>query len=239
MKFLALAVVIFARSVSAKFKWDGELSSWDSGSVASIDSMFYYDENDFPLPLRKGVKAPRRLALSEAVSHECAGEMYDLSIVVDGAHILLSAEPKCVGSLRNNECQECPALVFHSTLSLDKGGEQLMEKNIHEFELNENNERLVLGTFVLGTLVEAFVEAPVGASKQYNLFSNNCAGLPINMGLHLGIDPTDHKIISFVSRNLPKKVPSAIIDKTIIEKHGKEDTVVIEEFVSTYIHDRV
>jgi len=188
----------------------------------------------------------RRLALSEVESHECARELYDLSVVVNGVHIMLSAEPKCEGSLRSNECKECPALLFHAMPSSVKGGEQRMEKVINEYELDLDDERLVLGTFDLGNLVEAFSNTPVGASKQYNLFLNNCASLPINMGLHLGIDPSDRKIIKFVSRNLSKKVPLAIMEElsnheagiAMIQTHGKEDAT-IEAFVSTYIHDRV
>mmetsp|Transcript_3606 Transcript_3606/g.4076 ORF Transcript_3606/g.4076 Transcript_3606/m.4076 type:complete len:235 (-) Transcript_3606:49-753(-) len=194
---------------------------------------------------------PPRLALSEAVSHECAGELYDLSVVVHGAHILLSAEPKCEGSLRSNECQECPSLIFHDISSPAKGGEVSIERAIHEFDLNEDltedHEGLVLGTFNLGTLVKAYDDASDGASKRYNLFTNNCAGLPINMGLNLGLDPTDRKIVSFVSHNLSKKAPSSLImdeltnheaGMAMIETHGKEGAV-IEAYVSTYINDSV
>jgi len=196
-------------------------------------------------------KKGRRLALSEAVSHKCAGELYDLSVVVHGAHILLSAEPKCERSLRSNECQECPSLVFHESTSPVKGGGHRIERSIHEFDLTEDftedHDGLVLGTFNLGTLVKAYDDASDGASRWYNLFTNNCAGLPINMGLHLGLDPTDHKIVSFVSRKLSNNVPSSVImdeltndeaGMAMIETYGKEDAL-IEAYVSTYIHDHM
>ena len=140
----------------------------------------------------------RRLAVSGAESHECVRELYDLSVVVGGVHIALAAKPKCDGSLRSNECKECPAFFFHATPSSIKGEEKQMEKVIHKYDFDVDDEvGLVLGTFDLGTLVEAFNNAPVGASKKYNLFLNNCAGVLINMVLHLGIDPTDRKIIKF------------------------------------------
>jgi len=188
----------------------------------------------------------RRLALSEAVSHVCSGDFYDLSVLVEGVHILLSAEPTCEGSLRSKECQECPAFVFHAKPFPVEGGEQRMEKHINEFDLSEDNKGLVLGTFDLGTLIKAFDDAAVGASKQYSFFLNNCAGLPINMGLNLGLDPTDHKIVTFVSGKLSKKYSSGIMEEisnheagmVMIEAYDKEDAV-IEAFVSTYIQDRV
>ena len=195
----------------------------------------------------KGECSRRQLAVSGPESHECVRELYDLSVVVGGVHIALAAKPKCDGSLRSNECKECPAFFFHATPSSIKGEEKQMEKVIHEYDFDVDDEvGLVLGTFDLGTLVEAFNNAPVGASKKYNLFLNNCAGLPINMGLNLGIDPTDRKIIKFVSRNLSKKAPLIIMDElsnheagiAMIQTYGKEDAT-IEAFVSTYIHDRV
>jgi len=84
----------------------------------------------------------------------------------------------------------------------------------------------------------------MGGHKVYDVSTNNCASLIINMGRKLEINPSDRKISSFVARNLSKafKGRDAIIDNmskseqgmAIIENNDDADSV-IEELVVSYI----
>jgi len=171
----------------------------------------------------------RRLHASEVASHPCVGESYDLSLVITGAHVGLAAEPECLGSA-NKEC-ECPSLFFHAPSVAGEGVQtQFLEKEIVEVDpKGDDQERLELGSFQLGTVVEAFENASM-EETEYDLLLNNCAGLSITMLRDLGIDATDRNIITFAARQLSKS-------DFIINEMSKSDFGV-EDFVSAYVHDR-
>jgi len=173
----------------------------------------------------------RQLHERDVVYHPCVGASYDLSLFIKGAHVGLAAEPECLGST-DKEC-ECPSLYFHAWPVAVEGGEiDFFEKEILEVDpqgdWEEGKERLGLGSFQLGIMVEAFENAQMEATK-YDLLLNNCAGLLINMLQDLGIDASDSKIITFAARQLSKS-------DFIINEMSKSDFGV-EDFVSEYVHD--
>lgn len=192
---------------------------------------------------KKDDRRRRRMAVSEVSSHECADQLYSLALVVEGAHVALSAEPKCDGgSLRsgnnNSACQEkCPSLLFHASLD---PGENRLTKSINEFQqehLQEGTERLDLGSFDLNTLVEAFDNTPLDESKTYNMFSHNCASVPATMIHSLGMDPHDSKVVKFVALNLSKNAPADVLD--ILPDDHTARIVVIEDFAHSYMDNRL
>jgi len=161
-------------------------------------------------PLANNIRSTpqaRRIA-SDLVSHSCVDELYNVSLVIVGEIIALSAVPKCDGSIRNNRCQMCPSLLFHSV----KGG-SCSEKKIEEFsqkEFMDHEEAVDLGIFGLGALIDAFDDAPTDSdfSKLYGFSEDqNCAGLLLNMLVKLGMNPNGAIVGTFVSRHLSKKSP--------------------------------
>ena len=96
-------------------------------------------------------------------------------------------------------------------------------------------------------ITNSFDLAEIDNHKVYDVVTNNCASLLINMGRNLGINPSDRKILkisSFVARNLSKGLSGrdAIIENmskseqgmAIIENNDDADSV-IEELVVSYI----
>lgn len=152
---------------------------------------------------------PVRHTASDLATHNCVDEPYGLSLVILGEIIALSAEPKCEGYIRNNRCQRCPSLLFHS----DKGEGACSEKRVEEFSQKDSmdhEEAVDLGLFGLGALIDAFDAAPTDSetSKLYGFSEDqNCAGLLLNMFVELGMNPTGTEVGTFVSRHLSKKSP--------------------------------
>merc|ERR1712232_918133 len=157
------------------------------------------------------------------------------------------------GGSRSSDCQNCSTLQFHLTISpssdnIDDG--ERMTKTIDEVtkeDLSEDSNTLEVGTFELSSLYEAYDGATI-KDEDYDLFSNNCADLPISILSSVGIDPTDNKIINFVATNLSAEKPSKFIMEELsqhdegaklIQAAENDKNIAIETFVSNYIYDRV
>jgi len=194
----------------------------------------------------------------------CSNELYQISVVTIGsskAHIALVAKPQC-NELKGESCT-CPHLSFDS---VDDNGSH--DNTIHFLtDVADDKDSLILGSFPLSTILEAFKTASVkNNGTEYDFLVNNCASFIISMGLELGIDPSDTKIISFMAQHISSEF---ILKQLLDVDHGKIentnermasnlvyhgsvgrdgdtdiydsqiDTVVVEEFIYDYIHERI
>jgi len=183
--------------------------------------------------------------------------MYELSLEVTGsshAHVSFIAKPKCNAS-EGKSCGECPLLFLDSSSNL--AGDD-MDPAIHTWDdkQNTNNlvrddeqESLVLGLFPLKAILDSFAVASNQEDRiKYDFISNNCASFLISMGHSLGIDPADKKITAFVAKQISNEFVMTELLKTNVGNiytnndyydGDKNDAVVVENFISNYIHEHV
>eukprot|EP00751_Fragilariopsis_kerguelensis_P044454 CAMPEP_0170992480 /NCGR_PEP_ID=MMETSP0736-20130129/9775_1 /TAXON_ID=186038 /ORGANISM="Fragilariopsis kerguelensis, Strain L26-C5" /LENGTH=236 /DNA_ID=CAMNT_0011417959 /DNA_START=393 /DNA_END=1103 /DNA_ORIENTATION=+ len=195
--------------------------------------------------------------------NDCNNEIYQISVVTTGssnAHIALVAEPQC-NELTRESCT-CPLFSFDT--NADDNGNLDNVISVMTVPADEK-ESLNLGSFQLLTILDAFTTTSVkNSGTEYDFLVNNCASFIISMGLELGIDPSDTKIISFMAQH----ISSEFILKQLLEvDHGKientnenmasnlvyhgsvgsdtdiydsqNDAVVVQEFISDYIHEHI
>jgi len=143
--------------------------------------------------------------------------------------------------LKGESCT-CPLLSFET--GADDNGN--VDNAIHVMtDAADDNESLNLGSFPLSIILDAFTTASVkNSGTEYDFLVNNCATFIISMGLELGIDPSDTKIISFIAQQISSEfllnklleVDAGKIHTDIYD--GQNEAVVVEEFISNYIHER-
>jgi len=198
-------------------------------------------------PQKSDYRHRRERHLHELDSTEldnCSNALYQISVVTIGsskAHIALNAKPQC-NELKGESCT-CPLLSF-DTGTDDNGN---LDNAIHVMtDAADDKESLNLGSFPLSTILDAFTSASVkNSGTEYDFLVNNCASFIINMGLELGIDPSDTKIISFIAQQISSEF---ILNQLLEVDAGKihtdiydsqNDAVVVEEFISNYILERI
>jgi len=214
------------------------------------------------VPLPEGWRRLDALDITEHYSN-CNSEIYQISVVTTGsskAHIALVANPQC-NELEGESCT-CPLLSF-DTGAYDNGN---LDNAIHVMTgAPDEKESLNLGSFSLLTILDAFTAASVkNSGTEYDFLVNNCASFIISMGLELGINPSDTKIISFMAQHISSKF---ILKQLLEVDHGKIkntnermasnlvyhgsvgrdgdtdiydsqiDAVVVEEFIVDYIRE--
>jgi len=208
----------------------------------------------------------RRLdALDITELYNDCNEIYEISVLPTGssnAHIALIAKPQC-NELKGESCT-CPLLSFDT--GADDNG--ILDNAIHAMtDAADEKESLNLGSFPLSTILDAFTITSVkNSGTEYDFLVNNCASFIISMVLELGIDPGDTKIISFMTQHISSKF---ILTQLLEVDHGKikntnermasnivyhgsigrdgdtgiydsqNDAVVVEEFISDYIHEHI
>jgi len=202
-------------------------------------------KNSPPRPNVSGPAAMRHLDELDITElyYDCNNEIYQISVVTIGsskAHIALVAKPQC-NELKGESCT-CPLLSFDS---VDDNGNH--DNTIHVMtDAADDKDSLNLGSFPLSTILDAFTTASVkNSGTEYDFLVNNCATFIISMGLELGIDPSDTKIISFIAQQISSEfilnqlseVDAGKVDTDIYD--GQNDAVVVEEFISNYIHERI
>jgi len=187
----------------------------------------------------------RRLDNSDITEiNDCKEVMYQISVKTTGiseAHIQLLAKPKI--NEGEEESSECPILTFDSatingklynTIKILKG-------------VSDDKESLFLGLFQLNAILDAFTTADTqNSGTKYDFFANNCASFLISVGLELGIIPGEkEKIISFIAHQISSKFVMDKLSATGDEKihtnefDGDNEDVVVEEFISNYIHQHI
>jgi len=200
--------------------------------------------------------------------NDCNSEIYQISVVTTGssnAHIALVAEPQC-NELTGESCT-CPLLSFDSGAydngNLDNAIHVMTDAPDENESLNLGSFSLLT---ILDAFTAAAVK---NSGTEYDFLVNNCASFIISMGLELGIDPSDTKItqiISFMAQHISSEF---ILEQLLEVDHGKIentnenmasnlvyhgsvgrdgdtdiydsqiDTVVVEEFIYDYIHERI
>jgi len=176
--------------------------------------------------------------------YECNNEIYQISVVTIGsskAHIALVAKPKCNES--EGEACTCPLLSFDS--GTDDNGN--LDNSIRVMTgAGDDKEALNLGSFPLSTILDAFTIASVkNSGTEYDFLVNNCASFIISMLVELGIDLSDKKIISFTVQQFSTEfILNKLLDVDAGKIHtdiydGRNDAVVVEEFISNYIRERI
>jgi len=193
---------------------------------------------------RDGCKWCRRLDESDITEiYDCNEVMYQISVIASGiseAHVSFLAKPQY--NEGEEELRECPILSFDS--AVDNGS---LENAIHiSTEASDAKESLFLGLFQLNVILDAFTTASVqNSGTKYDFFANNCASFLISMGLELGINPGDKKITSFIAHQISSEF---VMDNLLATSAGKIHTnafdgdnadVVVEEFISDYIYQRI
>jgi len=175
--------------------------------------------------------------------YDCNNEIYQISVVTIGsskAHIALVAKPQC-NELKGESCT-CPLLSFDT--GADDNG--ILDNAVHAItDAADEKESLNLGSFPLSTILDAFTITSVkNSGTEYDFLVNNCASFIISMVLELGIDPGDTKIISFMTQHISSKfILTQLLEVDAGKIHtdiydGQNEAVVVEEFISNYIHER-
>jgi len=193
----------------------------------------------------------RRLNGSEVSSLvDCSGTMmYELRLEVSGtslAHLSFIAKPLCDTS--DDKSCESPILFLDSSFNLE--GDH-MDQAIYAGKKEDNlvvdeQESLMIGLFPL----KAILDSVAAVSNQddgtkYDFITNNCASFIISMMQSLGIDPADKKITSFVTQQISNEFVMAELLKTDVgniytnDYDGDNDAVVVENFISNYIQQRI
>jgi len=174
----------------------------------------------------------------------CSNEIYQVSVVTIGsskAHVALVAKPQC-NELKGESCT-CPLLSFDT--GADDNGNVDNTMRITTYT-TDDKASLNLDSFPLSTILDAFTTASVkNSGTEYDFLVNNCATFIISMGLELGIDPSDTKIISFIAQQISSEfilnqlseVDAGKVHTDIYD--GQNDAVVVEDFISNYIHERI
>jgi hypothetical protein len=189
----------------------------------------------------------RALSVSDVDLHGCDEEDYELLFVGFGKHFVIAAKSECVGT---DEICKCPSvLVFHQASIFEENRIKGVKKQIREVREDAlvQHDSLTLGSFSLGTIVESYNNAR-SETKVHDLISHNCAGLLIEMGLELGIDPTDKSIATYATNHLSSNANGYMMDglsdndfRLAMENtnSNNDQYTVIEDFVKNYISERV
>jgi len=181
--------------------------------------------------------------------NNCNTTMYQLGVQTTGssqAHLSFVAKPKCDTS--NEESCECPFLSFDSVPDSGDGNLNHVIQVLNEKDVfpDEDPNNFLLGLFSLKAILDAFTTASdQDYGTKYDFLVDNCATFLISMGLKLGIDPADKKISSFIVQ----QISTEFVMKKLLETDdgkihtniydGHNEAVVVEEFISHYIHEHI
>ena len=156
-------------------------------AIASLTASNYPCVDALP----PGVGRRDRRLYAEADMGDCAGELYNLSLIVDKPHVSLIAKPA--------ESENCPWILYEASAL---HSEMHLEKHSYSIDSNQDIEGLQLGSFTFTTLHDAFENALIDTSSPYHVVSNNCGSLAVKMAGILDIDPTDPKFVAYTAEKL-------------------------------------
>jgi len=145
------------------------------------------------------------LVLTDVEFASCATEDYELKLIV---HAQPHAFFVSIPIMNDDENTQCPSLLWHADF-VDPATKETLEKSVHAIEDSQVFERemklmeiISIGKYSLMEIGEAFHAADDGSDKPYDLVTNNCSVLIINMGKYLGIDYYSRPdIIGYVQRH--------------------------------------
>lgn len=175
--------------------------------------------------------------------------MYELGLQLvgsSGTHISFIAKPQCNTS--EEESCECPILFIDSSPNLagDYMDQAIYAWNNQDDLVVDDQESFMLGLFPLKAILNSFdVASNQHDGIKYDFTSNNCASFLISMGHSLGIDPADKRITSFVAKQISNEyVMTQLLETDAGNVYTKnydidDEAVVVENFISNYIHQRI
>jgi hypothetical protein len=191
----------------------------------------------------------KRILRRSDVEYDCGKQLYILSFVGIGQHLMAVAKAKCAGP--SKKCEICPTvLAFHQGSYQDNDNSYHVQKEMFEGSEDElsNHDSLDVGVFPLENIFGAFEKAK-SDNTVYDLVSHNCASLLIEMFLELGIDPTDKSIVIYASNHLFDNANSFMMDelsqndfRLALEDNAnleEDQYAIIEDFVKAYIDEQV
>jgi len=207
---------------------------------AILCALFVIESNAVKPRGRRG-RSLHELEITEL--DNCSNELYQISGKTSGkeGHVLLVAKPECNES--EGEACTCPLLSFDS--GTDDNGN--VDNAIQVMTgAGDDTEALNLGAFPLSTILDAFTTASVkNSGTEYDFLDNNCASFMISMLVELGIDLSDKKIISFTVQQISSEfLLNKLLEADTEKNHNdiydsQNDAVVVEEFISNYILERI
>ena len=175
--------------------------------------------------------------------------MYELGLQVvgiSGTHISFIAKPQCNTS--EEESCECPILFIDSSANLagDDMDQAIYALNNEDDLVVDDQESLMLGLFPLKAILDSFnVASNQHDGIKYDFTSNNYVSFLISMGHSLGIDPSDKRITSFVTKQISNEFVMTRLLETDAgnvytnDYNGDNEAVVVENLITNYIHEHI
>jgi len=126
---------------------------------------------------------------SSARLDECGQVEYDVSLYVDN-HMYVVATPRDA---------KCPVLASHAVFGDESTSKQMLVWNTKE-QVAVFDTALPVGTYALNDYVGAYKTANPG-NGVYEIVENNCGDFVANMGVALGVKPTE-EMSTYIVDNL-------------------------------------